>query len=66
MYVFRSEGFAQCDEYSSREISRGPQYFLKSELIRQKGIVMQHSQNHPVVTTARRENHTVSTELKLP
>ena len=37
-----------------KNFSRGPQYFLKSELVRRLGIVVQHSQNHPVVTTGRR------------
>ena len=42
------------NQTNNRKISRGLQYFLKSELIRRLGIAVQHSQNHPVITTGRR------------
>ena len=32
----------------------GPQYFFKSELARKQRVVVQHSEQHPVVTAGRR------------
>ena len=51
---------------NNREIPCGPQYFLKSELARRQRVVVQRSEQHPVVTTGRRAKFSSVDRAQVP